>query len=148
MAVATVAGQQSISQGAALAALQAHEEKLAPTSLGFQEPSNDKSTSHETTHAPTGANTENPANVTATVVPTSEVVQHNEDDHQNSDSDDDDVPSLKAISDDSEESDDDEEIDDEEETNDEEEIDDEEETSSSASPIRVIMVSEQFLYIL
>ena len=128
MAVATVAGQHSISQEAALAASQAHEEKLAPTSLGFQEPSNGKSTSHEATHALTGANTENPVNVTTTVVPTSEGGQHNEDDHQNNDSDDDDLPSLKAMSTDSGESDDDEEIDDEEETNGEEEIDDEEET--------------------
>ena len=92
MAVATVAGQQSISQGAALATLPEHEEKLAPTSLGFQEYSNDQSTSHETTHAPTKANTENLVNVTSPVVPTTEGMQHNENDHHSSDSDDGSLP--------------------------------------------------------
>ena len=70
MAVANVARQQSISQGAALATPAAHKETLPTTSLGVQEHSCEQSISHETTHAPTGANTENSVNIASSGFPT------------------------------------------------------------------------------
>ena len=106
MAVATVTGQQSISQEAALATLPAHKETLPTTSLGVQEHSCEQSTSHETTHAPTGANTEYSVNVASSVVPTTEGMKYNQGNHQDSDSDDGKLPSLRSISDDEEDSDD------------------------------------------